>query len=94
MSDLASVSAIVYGRVQGVFFRAFVLGHARELGVTGYVRNLPDRTSVEVRAEGERERLQGLLKHLETGPPGARVKRVEVNWSDYGASFHRFEIRY
>ena len=58
MSELASLHAIVSGRVQGVFFRAFVSEHAEELGLTGYVRNLRDREAVEVWAEGEKVQLE------------------------------------
>ena len=47
MADSASLEASVGGLVQGVFFRAFVARRARELGLVGYVRNLPDGT-VEV----------------------------------------------
>ena len=56
MADLTSVQATVYGRVQGVFFRAFVAEQANELGLTGYVRNLHGE-GVEVLAEGERRQL-------------------------------------
>ncbi len=51
MTDLASLYAVVYGYVQGVFFRAFVARQAKELGLTGFVRNLPGG-AVEVNAEG------------------------------------------
>ncbi len=93
MSELASLQAIVYGHVQGVFFRAFASGQARELGLTGYVRNLPKR-SVEVKAEGERGRLEELIDRLKTGPPGARVEKVATNWSEYTGSYSGFSIRY
>ena len=93
MSELASLQAIVYGHVQGVFFRAFASGQARELGLTGYVRNLP-RGSVEVKAEGERSRLEELIGHLKTGPPGARVEKVATNWSEYTGNYPGFSIRY
>ena len=94
MSDLASVQAIVYGYVQGVFFRAFVSRQAAELGLTGYVRNLPDREAVEVQAEGERKQLEKLINCLKVGPPAARVERVVTNWSEYIGSYSRFSIRY
>ncbi len=55
MTDLASVKAVVYGYVQGVFFRDFVSRQAAQLGLTGYVRNLPGGKAVEVHAEGERK---------------------------------------
>jgi acylphosphatase len=91
--ELAALQALVEGRVQGVYFRAFVLRHARALGLKGWVRNRSDGR-VKVWAEGERSRLESLLKHLETGPPGARVEGVEVGWSDYRGEFGSFEIRY
>ena len=94
MSDLASVQAIVYGYVQGVFFRAFVSRRANELGLTGYVRNLPDRKAVEVQAEGERNKLEELIGYLKVGPPGAKVKEVVTNWSEYTGDYTGFGIRY
>ncbi len=93
-TNLASVRAIVYGRVQGVFFRAFTSGCAKELGLTGNVRNLPDGKAVEVQAEGERDKLERLIDYLKVGPPGARVERVETNWSEYTGGFSNFKIRY
>ncbi|MBI2906115.1 MAG: acylphosphatase [Chloroflexi bacterium] len=94
MPDLASLKAVVRGRVQGVYFRAFVSGQARSLGLTGYVRNLPDVDEVEVFAEGSRDRLQELLSHLRTGPPGARVDHVEGQWLPFAGSSKSFEVRY
>jgi len=93
MAYLTSVQAIVYGFVQGVFFRAFVIRRAKELGLTGYVRNLPQGT-VEVVAEGERGQLEKLIGYLEVGPPGARVKRVVTNWSGYTGNYANFNVRY
>ena len=94
MADLASVRVIVYGYVQGVFFRAFASRRATELGLTGYVRNLSGGEAVEVNAEGEREKLQELIDFLRVGPPAARVEKVETNWSDYSGSYSSFGIRY
>ena len=94
MTDLASVRAIVYGYVQGVFFRAFVSRGATELGLTGYVRNLPGREAVEVQAEGERKQLEKLIDYLKLGPPTARVEKVVTQWSEYTGSYPSFGIRY
>jgi len=94
MADLALVQATVYGRVQGVFFRAFVSRQATQLGLTGYVHNLPDGEAVEVHAEGERKQLEELISYLKIGPPGAKVERVETNWSEYTRNYSRFSIRY
>ncbi len=93
MADLASVQVIVYGRVQGVFFRAFVSARATQLGITGYVRNLPGDT-VEVKAEGEREHLDQLISYLKVGPPSAKVGKVVTNWSGYSGSYTGFRIKY
>jgi acylphosphatase len=93
-TDLASVHAIVYGYVQGVFFRAFVLRRAEELGLTGYVRNLHHQEAVEVQAEGERKQLEKLIDYLNVGPPTAKVERVVTNWSEYTGKYSDFSIRY
>ena len=94
MTDLASVQAVVYGRVQGVFFRAFTSQEARELGLTGYVRNLPNGDTVEVQAEGERGQLERLIEYLKVGPPGAKVEKIITNWSEYTGNYPGFNIRY
>jgi len=94
MTELASVHAIVYGRVQGVFFRAFVFEQATELGLTGYVCNLRHREAVEVQAEGGRKQLEKLIDYLKVGPPGAKVEKVVSNWSEYTGSYSDFSIRY
>lgn len=91
---MARVSATVYGRVQGVYFRYFVRNVARKLNVKGYVRNLARGDAVEVKAEGDKAQLDRLLEQVKTGPPGAWVKRVEVDWSDYSGQFDNFGIRY
>jgi acylphosphatase len=94
MADVAYLSATVYGRVQGVFFRYFVQNVARELGLKGYARNLASGDAVEVQAEGEKQQLNKLLGQLKVGPPGARVERVEVKWADYSRQFDDFSVRY
>ena len=92
-ADLASLQATVYGRVQGVFCRAFVARWAGELGLTGYVCNLADG-AVEVRVEGERQQLEEMVGYLKVGPPAARVDEVITVWSEYTGSYSGFHIRY
>lgn len=94
MTDPVSVQATVYGYVQGVFFRDFTSRQATELGLTGYVRNLRDREAVEVQAEGERKQLEKLIDYLKIGPPGAKVEKVETNWSEYTGNYAGFNVRY
>jgi acylphosphatase len=92
-TDLASVKAVVYGYVQGVFFRAFVSRRAEELGLSGYVRNLPGG-AVEVLAEGERKQLERLIGYLKVGPPSAKVEKVVTEWAEYSGKYSGFGVRY
>ncbi len=68
---------VVRGRVTGVGFRAFIWDHAFHEGISGFARNLPDRT-VEVVAEGEGEAMRRFEMALRQGPPAARIDDVEV----------------
>ena len=82
----------LHGRVQGVFFRAFALGHAQRLGLVGFVRNIPDSGALEVAAEGSRSALEELLEHLRQGPPRAQVFRVAVEWDTSHGEFKTFDV--
>lgn len=66
----------VSGRVQGVFFRAETEAQANRLGLTGWVRNLPDGR-VEVCAFGAPAKLSALRDWLKRGPPMAHVLKLE-----------------
>ncbi len=66
----------VYGYVQGVFFRYTTRKVARRLGLTGYVKNMPDGT-VYIEAEGSKDKLLELLKFSKQGPKHAQVEKVE-----------------
>ena len=94
MSDNASLLSIIHGRVQGVYFRLFVQKEARDLGLTGYVQNLSGETAVEVRAEGEKRKLEELVKLLHIGPPRSIVEKVDAEWSGYSGIFENFKILY
>jgi len=83
----------ISGRVQGVFYRANTRDQARRLGLTGWVRNLPDGR-VEAVVEGEEEKIKELIDWCHQGPPGAQVRGVELRWEDYRGEFADFEIRY
>jgi acylphosphatase len=93
MSEMASVEVVVFGLVQGVFFRAFTQQQAEVLNLTGYVRNIPGG-SVKVFAEGDRDNLEKFLSCLETGPPSSRVEHLETCWKGYSHLFKNFEIKY
>ncbi|MEM3032310.1 MAG: acylphosphatase [Nitrososphaerota archaeon] len=82
----------VYGRVQGVFFRVNMKDVADGLGVSGWVRNLPDG-SVEAYAEGSEDSVRRLVEWCHRGPPSARVDKVEVSWSGPAQGHIGFRIR-
>lgn len=86
------LSARVFGRVQGVGFRWWVVGEAEALGLTGWVMNHEDERSVELVAEGSTSALDRLEQLLRDGPPGARVERVDVTRGPASGEFRRFGI--
>lgn len=69
--------SLVGGRVQGVFYRATTAHRARELGINGYARNLPDGR-VEVLAVGEAEAVEAFVEWLWTGSTASKVTSVET----------------
>uniref|UniRef100_A0A7J3ZK60 Acylphosphatase n=1 Tax=Fervidicoccus fontis TaxID=683846 RepID=A0A7J3ZK60_9CREN len=83
----------IYGRVQGVFFRAHMRDKALEHGVTGWVRNNPDG-SVEAVIEGDLESVMRVVCWALRGPPLARVERVVLEWQKYTGEFSEFRIVY
>jgi len=92
MSDVRA-HIIVKGLVQGVGYRWFVERHAKQLGLTGYVRNLPDG-DVEVVVEGARSLIEELIRELKVGPRFASVEDVRVTWHPYRGKFKDFRIRF
>jgi len=90
---MKSVSIKIYGKVQGVFFRQATVTKALELNISGFVLNAPDGT-VEVSAQGTREKLAEFIHWCHKGPERARVDKVEVRDVEEKISFGRFEVRY
>lgn len=90
--DLVTCTIRVSGRVQGVFYRATAADEARRLGVTGWVRNLPDG-SVEAEAGGDRASVEAFVAWCRRGPPYARVESVDLRWHDRPTEHAGFEVR-
>ena len=84
---------VISGMVQGVGFRYFVQHHARQLGLTGWVRNLPNGM-VEITAEGNRDFVEDFIIHVRRGPHSAVVSKAEVTWKEPGGQFEGFDISY
>jgi acylphosphatase len=83
----------VSGLVQGVFFRSAVQEQAYAVGVTGWVRNLPDGR-VEMVLEGDRDAVEQVVVFCRRGPPYARVEGVEVRKEEYRGDLLGFAVRY
>jgi len=82
---------IVRGRVQGVGFRWFVDHEARQLGLSGWVRNNIDGT-VELLAMGAEQQLATLKRRLQQGPRAARVDEVQELPAEPVAGLTTFRI--
>ena len=67
----------IHGRVQGVWFRESMRLEAERLNVAGWVRNTPDGT-VEAVVQGPIAAVDAMIEWAHSGPPLARVDRVEV----------------
>jgi acylphosphatase len=83
----------VYGHVQGVFFRYNTRKFARKLGLTGYVKNMPDG-SVYIEAEGSEDKLTKLIKFAKKGPDSAEVDSIEYEYKQALYKFKGFDYSY
>jgi len=91
---MESYRFVVHGKVQGVFYRKFIAQKLRQLGIRGYVRNLPDG-SVEIVARLTEEELEKVLEVLEEGSPLSEVESIETELlEEDDLLYDGFEIRY
>lgn len=90
--DRARLHLVVSGLVQGVWYRQSTVDAVAGLGLTGWIRNLPDGR-VEVLAEGARPALEALLAACRRGPPAARVSGVEEAWGEPRGDLGPFAVR-
>ena len=84
---------LISGKVQGVGFRNFTQMNAKQLGINGYAKNLPNG-KVEVVAEADKARLDALVALLEKGPRFARVDSLKVDERPFTGEYKTFGIRY
>lgn len=92
-NELVRVRVFADGRVQGVAYRFFAEKSAARLGVTGWVRNLPDGR-VEVLAEGTSDHIETFLERLKEGPSLARIERFDVRREPATGEFPDFRIEF
>lgn len=93
MGQVAKVHAWISGRVQGVGFRYSAVRRAQELGLSGWVRNLPDGR-VELEFEGPRRDLQAMIDWCELGPRLATVQDIQREWSAGEQAYTGIQVRY
>jgi acylphosphatase len=93
MSDMVHLNALVHGRVQGVYYRAFTSRLAKSLSLKGSVRNTA-AGDVEVEAEGPKDKVEELLRQLKKGPPDAIIEKIDMKWSAYTGKYTSFDVRY
>ena len=91
-SDLQRARVRVSGQVQGVFFRDSTRQKAEELGLAGWVRNMPDG-HVEALFEGPSEKVEEIVRWCKEGPQHASVENVDTDFESAGGDLEGFEVR-
>ena len=74
---MQTVHLVIKGKVQGVFFRATAKEVANEMGIKGWVKNMPGG-HVEVLASGDKEQLEKFIEWCRSGPKRAAVKELII----------------
>jgi acylphosphatase len=92
MGDLVGRHISLSGHVQGVFYRVWAQGQARELGVSGWIRNRPDG-SVEAHLAGDESAVTRMIDRMRRGPSNARVEDFVIE-EEAPESLGRFEVRH
>ena len=93
MSDeIVRAHVWVQGLVQNVGFRSYAEYNARQLGVTGWVRNV-EYDTVEAVAEGERENVDRFVEAMKAGPRASRIHESKVEWENASGEFAEFGVK-
>jgi acylphosphatase len=90
--ERTTVRLRIFGRVQGVGYRAWTAQRAKKLGLTGWVRNLSDGT-VECVVQGPKETIDMMVAACHAGPPLARVMQVDSRELTGDETFPAFQQR-
>jgi acylphosphatase len=90
-SDLQRAHVLVSGQVQGVFFRDSTRQKAEELGLSGWVKNVPEG-QVEALFEGPSQSIREMVDWCKEGPQRASVENVDVDFESAGGDLETFEV--
>ena len=93
MNNIPQVYLKIFGKVQGVFFRAHTQKAAQKLGLRGWVRNTED-DCVEITAQGEKSALEEFIEWCRKGPDSANVEDIKTAWQNQTVEFQDFSILY
>jgi acylphosphatase len=88
-----NVNVLIYGKVQGVWFRASTKKKADEIGLTGWVKNRTDGC-VEAVFEGEEKQVNKMINWCRQGPPLSNVKKIEIKNQKLDNKINGFHIKY
>jgi acylphosphatase len=91
--EKARAHVLISGRVQGVFFRAYTQEAAQERLISGWVMNTRDGR-VEAVLEGEKEKVENMVRWCHQGSPMSQVTGVNVDWQEYTGEFKDFFVKY
>lgn len=86
-----TAKVLVSGFVQGVRYRKFVEKKAKEIGLKGWVKNLPD-TRVEAYFSGDKDKIEKIVENLWEGSFLSQVKSVNIEWEENGEEHSDFII--
>ncbi len=88
--EIICAHLIISGKVQGVGYRYYTAQQAKQRGITGWVKNLPDGR-VEAVLEGNKQAITEMIKWCHQGPPASEVTEVKINY-EKPQSYNKFEI--
>lgn len=92
MSVLVQAHVFISGWVQGVGFRYWTRSQASKLGLTGWVRNLPNG-NVEAVFQGPKKKVEEMVEKCKQGPAWTGDNEVEVDWQRVNKELPGFEIK-
>ena len=90
---MRAIRALIHGRVQGVFFRAYTRDKAHELNLAGWVQNNPNGT-VECQVQGPDKAIEEFIQFLYRGSPAARVDDVTIIEIPFDPELRDFKVTY
>ena len=79
---MKSTKLVIYGKVQGVNLRSNILLKAQSLGINGYVKNNPDRISVECVLHSTPKNIHKMIDYIKSNPGRARIEDIKIKVLD------------